>query len=152
MKRSELRRLTPMRRSGPPNRKNPPKKKSKNLRKPAPDGGFWAEQRTVIFLRARGWCERCGADLNATGMEAHHRQLRSQGGGHGLENLLALCPDCHRRCHSYPVEARANGWIVPSGGDPGARAVLLFDGRTVRLTDEGNYDVIWNDETEEATG
>jgi len=84
-------------------------------------------------------------------MEAHHRLLRSQGGKHGLENLAGLCPECHRWCHAHPTLARAAGWIVPSGGDPATRAVLLWDGRTVRLTEDGGYDVVF-DQPEEATG
>lgn len=142
MKRSPMPpRRQQMKRTGPPNRKHPPRKKS--LRKPAPDSGFWQEQRTVIYLRSRGWCEVCGCDIS-TGFEAHHRKLRSQGGGHGVENLLALCHGCHHdRVHAHPVEARERGWIVPSGGDPAARAVLLWDGRTVRLTVDGRYDEIF---------
>lgn len=84
-------------------------------------------------------------------MEAHHRKLRSQGGGHGLTNLLALCPTCHAWCHEHPTGARLSGWIVPSVADPAFRGVLLHDGRTVRLTTDGGYDVCWPAETEEET-
>lgn len=103
-------------------------------------------QRATLWLRSHGRCERCGGDLDQSGMEAHHRKLRSQGGGHDLTNLLALCPACHRWCHDHPSVARFSGWIVPRVSDPAARGVQLHDGRTVRLLEDGRYDVIWNEE------
>jgi hypothetical protein len=81
-------------------------------------------------------------------MEAHHRKLRSQGGGHGLENLLALCPGCHEWAHKHPAEAVLGGFIVPRLANPAVRAVILHDGRTVRLDEDGGYDVVWDDAAE----
>lgn len=104
----------------------------------------------VLFGRARGLCEHCGADLNHTGLEAHHRKLRSQGGGHGVENLAALCPDSHRWVHANPLAAQELGFIVPSMSNPCTRAVVLHDGRTVRLGVDGTYDECWTEQGEVA--
>jgi len=143
-RKTPLQRKAPMPRR-PPGRKTPPK----NRRTPDPGREFWQEQRAKLYDRSGGACERCGADLNATGMEAHHRKLRSQGGGHDLTNLAALCPGCHLHCHRNPVEARMGGWIVPAPCDPAARAVQLWTGRVVRLGVEGDYDVVFDTDEEE---
>ncbi len=108
---------------------------------------FWQERRTQLWARANGRCEVGGCDLASTGMEAHHRHLRSQGGKHGLENLMALCPACHHdRVHAHPTWAKEKGYIVPQVAgrhDPASYAVQLWDGRTVRLTETGGYDTVF---------
>ena len=40
-------------------------------------------------------CQSCGEDLHRLFAKAHHKQLRSQGGGDEPENLVILCPICH---------------------------------------------------------
>lgn len=85
---------------------------------------------------SRGPCERCGSRLAA---DAHHRLLTAQGGPDLPSNLAALCRECHEWCHENPAQARGQGWIVPSGGNPHNRAVMLWDGRLVTLNDEYGY-------------
>lgn len=41
----------------------------------------------------------------------HHMRLRSQGGGHDLENLLTVCDAHHRHIHANPAESKALGFI-----------------------------------------
>jgi len=60
-----------------------------------------------------GACVRCGlVEFNL-----HHRQRRREG-GHGVENLIALCGSgttgCHGWAHANPEAARARGYIVPT--------------------------------------
>ena len=55
--------------------------------------------------RAQGRCELCGmwAPFEVDGvpyLEAHHLQPVSEGGRDSIENISALCPNCHRRMHS----------------------------------------------------
>jgi len=116
----------------------------KPRRQPAPDREFWQQQREALYARARGRCEHCGTSLDDSGMEAHHRKLRSAGGGHGLENLAALCPTSHKYMHEHPAHARMLGFIVSAYGDPSQRVVTLHDRSTVRLTADGSYDVIFD--------
>lgn len=58
-------------------------------------------------------CLRCG---NTT-TTIHHRQRRREG-GHGVENLIALCGSgttgCHGWAHANPAAARALGYILPT--------------------------------------
>lgn len=64
---------------------------------------------------AGGWCE---ADTPACrpgahrGAHAHHVKLRSQGGGHEVENLRWVCWDGHEWVHANPEAARAMGLIA----------------------------------------
>ena len=43
-----------------------------------------------------------------------------------------------------PAAARASGWMVRRASDPAAVALVLWDGRTVRLDVDGGYDVCWD--------
>lgn len=55
--------------------------------------------------RARGYCELCGeyAPFEVDGvpyLESHHMVFVSEGGKDSIDNISALCPNCHRRMHS----------------------------------------------------
>lgn len=54
--------------------------------------------------RTQGYCELCGnpAPFKAGGipyLETHHLQLVSEGGRDSIDNIAALCPNCHRKMH-----------------------------------------------------
>jgi 5-methylcytosine-specific restriction endonuclease McrA len=73
---------------------------------------YKAELREVIpFLIARsnGVCELC---LSSPAVHPHHRLRRSQGGTNDLENLLAVCSDCHALIHEQPTLSYRNGWLL----------------------------------------
>jgi len=100
----------------------------------------WKTIREMCFTRARYLCERCGISAEAAlDFDPHHRKLVSRGGRDELQNLAALCRACHDWCHDNPRLAQAAGWIVPSGADPGLRAVTLWDGRMVQMGEDGSY-------------
>lgn len=101
----------------------------------------WSEVRAILFDRSRGFCEVCDADLNRTGMDAHHRERRRTGPDCPC-NALALCPDCHRLVHAQPLASRQNGHIVTdTPWDTPARLRRLglvrlgCDGGVVRLAE-----------------
>lgn len=54
---------------------------------------------------ADGVCQGCGQDAPFIGrngrpyLEVHHLTRRSDGGADSPENVIALCPNCHRRVH-----------------------------------------------------
>lgn len=141
-----LPRRHPLRRSGKGLR--PPVPKPRPKRRPVPkrgraDQAGYTELRRVVFDRASGRCERCGTPV-VDGHECHHRKLRSQGGRDEVANLACLCPGCHHdEVHARPGQARTDGWIVRRGSDPAMVAVILHDGRTVRLDGDGGYDVVF---------
>lgn len=110
--------------------------------RPAHDGEFWREQRTILALRSGYRCERCGADLHTTGLQAHHRRMRSQGGGHDIRNLVALDPACHAWVHAHPTESYLTGFLVRSTRDPYLIPIHLHTGRCVLLTEGGGYEQV----------
>ncbi len=91
--------------------------------------------REAIRRRDGGVCFRCGC---GGVMDLHHRQRRREG-GHGLANLIALCPGCHRWVHANPTEARRCGWIVSSlaAGEPAEIPARHYTGDYVLLDDDG---------------
>lgn len=53
--------------------------------------------RRQVLARDRHRCVRCGR----TGwLHVHHRQRQADGGGHTLENCVAVCAPCHRVHHA----------------------------------------------------
>lgn len=112
-------------------------------------GTVWAQVRLLAVVRSGGLCERCGLPLGAYAgddgetvhvFDGHHRLLRSQGGPDTLTNCVALHRLCHSWAHHNPEKARELGLIVPRGHSPETWAVILGDGRTVRLDESGGYD------------
>lgn len=60
----------------------------------------------IALLRAKGVCERCNRKApfnrksdNTPYLEVHHVESLSNGGADSLDNVLALCPNCHRELH-----------------------------------------------------
>jgi hypothetical protein len=105
------------------------------LARPSGGEGVWLTEGKFRLLRS-GRCEKCGERLAC---DAHHRVLTAQGGPDVASNLAALCRQCHDWCHLHPDEARLGGWILRSGDDFRARAILVWDGSIVLLDDEAGY-------------
>jgi 5-methylcytosine-specific restriction enzyme A len=58
------------------------------------------------LLRANGTCESCGKSApfkrlsdGTPYLEVHHKQRLADDGDDTIENVLALCPNCHRKSH-----------------------------------------------------
>ena len=58
------------------------------------------------LYRAKGVCEEClnpapflKASDNSPYLEVHHKISLSNGGEDTLENVIAICPNCHRKFH-----------------------------------------------------
>lgn len=140
MKRSSLRRKTPLRPASP--RPKPA------LPGADPAWDEWEALREAVHTRAGARCEvgvtrqcveRDRVFIRTGGHQAHHRKLRSQGGLDAVENLLAVCGYCHEWVHAHPSVAQLNGWIVPRHADPAIRGVVLHDRRLVLLDPDGSY-------------
>jgi 5-methylcytosine-specific restriction protein A len=73
--------------------------------------------RAWILENAKGKCEACGMDapfLLPDGypfLEVHHMIPMTLGGPDTIENTLALCPNCHRRCHLSKEKESFNSMI-----------------------------------------
>lgn len=58
------------------------------------------------LMRANGFCEDCKVTApfirktnNTPYLEVHHIKSLSEGGEDSLKNVIALCPNCHRKRH-----------------------------------------------------
>jgi len=58
-----------------------------------------------VLENAKGLCEHCGQPAPFTNefgepyLEVHHMKPLAAGGSDTIQNAVALCPNCHRRCH-----------------------------------------------------
>lgn len=60
-------------------------------------GRRYQRARRLTLARAGRRCERCGAGGK---LQVHHVKPLAQGGPpFDLDNLMALCPPCHRAAH-----------------------------------------------------
>jgi len=82
-----------------------------SMGKRAADGPTEAT-RIALADRSSGWCEITHAGCTGRGTEIHHRLMRSQGGGHDLENLILLCATAHRYVHDNPSYSYERGWLL----------------------------------------
>lgn len=78
--------------------------------------------RDILLGRTAGLCEGC---RTTTWTDKAHRLAASQGGRWTPDNILGLCRACHAWSHAQPTDARAAGWILPSGTVPAAAPVWL---------------------------
>lgn len=58
-----------------------------------------------VLENAKGVCEDCGSPApfltiyDEPFLEVHHVKLLADGGSDTISNAIAVCPNCHRRCH-----------------------------------------------------
>lgn len=63
----------------------------------------WWTLRKAVMARDGHACRACG---DRHGLEAHHVVMRSLGGRDEVENLIALCRECHRAVHGHVLKLR----------------------------------------------
>ena len=77
--------------------------------------------RAWVLKQAKGICEGCGskAPFEVDGLpflEVHHVKHLAQKGSDRITNAVALCPNCHQRCHrSSDREAFTEGFYAKVG-------------------------------------
>lgn len=94
----------------------------------------------TVRSRAQGFCEGMirEAGCNGQAEHLHHRQMRSQGGQHTVQNILSLCHLCHTYVHMHPAISYTEGFLVKSHGNPATAPVKRRGGFTL-LTEEGGF-------------
>lgn len=111
-----------------------------------------SDVREAVLARSRSRCEVGVTDAcrarrrrldSPEGTNQHHRHPGGMGGSkraaiHAAAGLLQVCGQgntsgCHGWIENNRTEAKARGWLVPSGSDPAEVPVELWDGRRVLL-------------------
>lgn len=84
----------------------------------------------TIHERAEGHCEGCGLPLSGK-VDLHHRKLRSQGGAHTVENLIAVHHRGHMAIHANPKRSYELGHMVRGSSDPATVRCTILPGLCV---------------------
>ena len=116
MRRSELRRSTPLARSTLNRRRTP--RRHKSTPQPEPQVDVEALRRAV-FERDRWTCRRCGKRVSWTGGSLSHLLPKSKGGVWADFCLETLCGDGVRGCHGW-VEANPEAAVEAGHRIPGS--------------------------------
>ena len=79
------------------------------------------ELRGWVRQQAKGKCEGCGkaAPFEKNGkpfLEVHHVKHMSQKGSDLDTNVVAFCPNCHRRCHHSDDREAFTAWLYDNVG------------------------------------
>lgn len=83
--------------------------------------------RDFALRSAQGECQGCGNDapfLDENGepfLEVHHLYRRSDGGPDDPENVIAVCPNCHRRAHHGKDNEDFNNGLINRAENRNAR-------------------------------
>jgi len=75
---------------------------------------YSTKRRNIVrkLLTDRPVCQRCMADRS---QDIHELKPRSRGGSiTNIENLVALCRDCHIFVTQNPALAKEQGWLLNS--------------------------------------
>jgi 5-methylcytosine-specific restriction protein A len=74
-----------------------------------------------VLENAKGICEGCGCPApfstlhNEPFLEVHHMKQLADGGSDTISNAVALCPNCHRRCHLSVDKEEYTSFIFRNG-------------------------------------
>jgi hypothetical protein len=92
----------------------------------------------LVFARAGGRCERCGAGIT---LSYHHRKKRSQGGDWTPDNIVLVCGSGTTGCHGWiehnPAKAEKEGFHVRPWEEPDEIAVKILRQNWQLLLDNG---------------
>ena len=113
MKRTPLKRKTPLKRGNSQLKRTPLKKISKS--KSATDRRSKYAKSKKEYMSNRKFpdsCERCGDTVGIKNLDLHHKAGRSGDFMHDQDFFAALCRTCHNQVHEYPKESREAGWLT----------------------------------------
>jgi hypothetical protein len=106
MKRSPLKRKTPLKRGNKPMKRSPLRPMSKKRQNALKEYGEVRKR----YLEEHPVCEVCGMKPPA---EIHHIHNRGTGGAlSDTENFLAVCRYCHEQIHAKPQWSRDHGYLI----------------------------------------
>ena len=112
MKRTPLKRKTPMKRNQKPLKRTPLKRVSQSKNAKAKRKSYASAKREYMEDRENpNHCERCEVELGIKFLDLHHKAGR----GKNLSNkstFTAICRPCHDWIHAHPKDARETGWLV----------------------------------------
>ncbi len=86
--------------------------------------GFPQSVKELILARSSGMCEVMVDNLcTYTAQDIQHRRARGMGGSKRADTNtaaagIAVCRACHRYLESRPLDAEANGWVIPNNRRP----------------------------------
>jgi len=113
LRRSGIRRRTPLRPSAKPLARSPIRRQSSRARARS---RTWAAVCRAVFAACGGRCQVGAPGCTGKAGQGHHRQPRAQGGRDVPGNCLPVCLSCHVWLHCHPSESYARGFLIRRNG------------------------------------
>lgn len=113
MKRTPLKRKTPLKRGTSQLKRTPLNRVSKS--KSAVERRSKYAKAKKEYMNNRKFpdsCERCGEHVGIKNLDLHHKAGRAGDLMHDQDFFAALCRNCHNQVHEYPKESREAGWLI----------------------------------------
>lgn len=124
MKRTPLKRKTPMKRSQKPLKRTPLKRQSQSKSAKEKRKSYATAKKEYMHGRAgkKHHCERCEGLIGIDRLDLHHKAGRA-GSSENEEGVMernlinkatfmAVCRSCHDWIHRHPKESRENNWLI----------------------------------------
>lgn len=124
MKRTPLKRKTPMKRGQKPMKRTPLKRQSSSKSAKQNRTSYSSAKKEYMHGREgkKNHCERCEGLIGMDCLDLHHKAGRSGSSenehGEMERNLynkatfMAVCRVCHDWIHRHPKESREAGWLI----------------------------------------
>ena len=114
MKRTPLKRKTPLKRGTSQLKRTPLNRVSKSKSSVERRSKYAKAKKEYMHDRgsAKHHCERCESLIGIKKLDLHHKAGRAGDLMHDKDFFAALCRTCHDEVHKYPKESREAGWLI----------------------------------------
>tara|TARA_B100001939_G_C16927365_1_gene612338 strand:+ start:1707 stop:2051 length:345 start_codon:yes stop_codon:yes gene_type:complete len=114
MKRTPLKRKTPLKRGTSQLKRTPLNKVSKSKSSTERRNKYAKAKREYMHDRGskKDYCERCEGKFGVDRLDLHHKAGRAGSKIYDKEFFAVLCRSCHDEVHKYPKQSREEGWLI----------------------------------------
>jgi hypothetical protein len=114
MKRTPLKRKTPLKRGTSQLKRTPLNRVSKSKSSKERRNNYAKAKKEYMNDRGskKDFCERCEVKFGIDRLDLHHKAGRAGSKIYEKEFFAVLCRSCHDEVHKFPKQSREEGWLI----------------------------------------